>query len=99
MKKSLAAFTALCTLASLANASGGPVASNFCNGKPLDANYQHPDSCAHYVVCDHTGQARVMDCPTGLHYTEGARPYGHCDSPHLAHCEADKNAATTPPRK
>jgi len=63
--------------------------NDFCDGKQLNANYKNPDSCESYISCDHAGIARVMPCPSGLHYTEGERPWGHCDYPHLANCEED----------
>lgn len=60
--------------------------ADFCAGRKLNANYSNPDDCGTYVACDYSGRAYVMPCPSGLHYTEGERPWGHCDYPHLANC-------------
>ncbi|WP_425583067.1 chitin-binding domain-containing protein [Zobellella aerophila] len=60
----------------------------FCEGRELNANYANPNGdCSTYIACDLAGKAKVMPCPTGLHYVEDDRPWGYCDYPHLAKCD------------
>ncbi|MGH7960869.1 MAG: chitin binding peritrophin-A domain-containing protein [Candidatus Binatia bacterium] len=62
---------------------------NFCEGKVLNANYKNPENCNTYISCDLSGRAQVMPCPAGLLYTEGERPWGHCDYPTNVECDED----------